>query len=456
MTIQTVNPATGKNIHSYEEMDKTTIDKIIDSAHAAFLTWREFSFERRGEVFHNVAKLLEKNKQEYAHLMTQEMGKPIRFSVGEIEKCQWACRYFAENAKRMLAPQEVKTEKNKSYFTYQPLGVIFAIMPWNYPFWQVFRFAAPGLMAGNTAILSHAPITTGCGLAIAELFAEAGAPLHLFQTVVIDNDMAAYIIRQRHIKGVTLTGSPRAGSIVGSEAATALKKVVLELGGSDPYLVLEDADLEKAAKISVASRLNNSGQVCIAAKRIIVVEKVREQFEKLVMAELQNYPLGDPLQAETVLGPLAREDLRATVHQQVEACVKKGAVLVTGGKIPDQPGFYYPPTVLKNITADMPAMTEEIFGPVIALINAKDEADALSIANDSDYGLAAGVFTRDLARGEKLAEQINVGVCAVNIQVSSDPRLPFGGINRSGFGRELGEAGIREFTNIKTIIICNT
>lgn len=454
MTIQTINPANGKLIKTYPKMSIAEVDSIINATHSAFLQWRETSFSHRAQILKNAADLLAQNKQDYAELMTQEMGKPIRFSISEIEKCQWACQYFAENAENLLSAQAVKTEKSKSYVIYQPLGVIFAIMPWNYPFWQVFRFAAPNLMVGNAALLRHAPISTGTGLAIEKLCQDAGFPQNLFRTLVIDNDTAAHVIRHRLVKGVTLTGSPKAGSIVGSEAAAALKKVVLELGGSDPYVVLADADLAAAAKTCVASRLNNSGQVCIAAKRIIVVDSVRDQFEKLVLEELKNYRMGDPTDSNTQLGPLARADLRATVHKQVAECVKQGAKMIVGGKIPDQPGFYYPVTVLKNITADMPAMKEEIFGPVIALIDAKDEADAIHIANDTEYGLSAAVFTQDVARGEKIAAyKIHAGSCFVNDLVSSDPRLPFGGINHSGFGRELGEYGIREFTNVKTICV---
>ena len=454
MHIQTINPATGKVITTYQQMDKMTVDRIIDRTHQAFLQWRNTNFAERAKILLNIAATLGKNKQIYADLMTQEMGKPIRFSLAEIEKCQKVCQFYAENAEKFLAPVAVPTEKTKSYVTYRPLGIIFAIMPWNYPFWQVFRFAAPNLMAGNAVLLKHAPICTGTGLVIEKLCLEAGLPEAVFRTLVLDNDLAARVIQHKYVKGVTLTGSPRAGSIVGAAAAASLKKVVLELGGSDPYLVLADADLPKAAKTCVASRLNNSGQVCIAAKRIIIVDEVREEFEKLVLKELENYRMGDPTQPETNLGPLARADLRDNVHSQVETCIQKGAKLITGGKIPAQPGFYYPPTVLTHITEDMPARTEEIFGPVIALINAKNEHDAIRIANDSEYGLSAAVFTQNIARGEEIAaNEIQAGSCFVNDLVSSDPRLPFGGINHSGFGRELGEAGIREFTNIKTICI---
>jgi succinate-semialdehyde dehydrogenase/glutarate-semialdehyde dehydrogenase len=454
MTIQSINPATGQVIKTYEEISIHQVDPIIEKTHQAFVHWKNTDFSERAQKLVQLAADLEKNKQDFAELITQEMGKPLSFSVLEIEKCQRACRYFAENGEKLLATQSVATEKSKSYVVYKPLGVIFAIMPWNFPFWQVFRFIAPNLMAGNAVLLRHAPICTGTGLAIEKLIQETGFPLNLLRTLVIDNETAAHVIHHPLIKGVTLTGSPRAGSIVGSAAASSLKKVVLELGGNDPYLVLEDADLKKAAEICVSSRLNNSGQVCIAAKRIIVVDAVRETFEKYVLEELKKYHMGDPTSPQTNLGPLARADLRETVHRQVQDCIKQGAVLVTGGTIPEQPGFYYPPTILKNIHADMTVMREEIFGPVIALISAKDEQEAIRIANQSEYGLSAAVFTRDIPRGEAIAaNQINVGCCFVNDLVSSDPRLPFGGINISGFGRELGEAGIREFTNVKTICI---
>lgn len=454
MVIQTINPATGDVIQSYLEMDRVTVDAIISSTQSAFLQWRDKPFGERALILRKVAELLEKNKQAYASLITQEMGKPIQFSRAEIEKCGRVCEYYAENAEKLLASQPIQTEKTKSYITYRPLGIIFAIMPWNFPFWQVFRFAAPNLMAGNAVLLRHAPISTGVGLAIEKLFQDAGLPTHLFRTLVIDNDLAAYVIQHPYIKGVTLTGSPGAGSIVGSLAAQSLKKVVLELGGSDPYLILADANLALAAQTCVTSRLNNSGQICIAAKRMIVVDAVREEFEERVLAQLKNYQMGDPMDSNNNLGPLARADLRDTVHRQVSACIQQGAILLAGGKIPDQPGFYYPPTVLKNITADMPAMKEEIFGPVIALIHAKDEADAIRLANDTEYGLAAAVFTQDIAHGEAIAaNQLQAGTCSVNELVSSDPRLPFGGINHSGFGRELGEAGIREFTNIKVVCV---
>jgi succinate-semialdehyde dehydrogenase / glutarate-semialdehyde dehydrogenase len=454
MAIQTINPTTGEVIKSYSEMNWHDVEKIIHSTHEAFLQWSNRSFRERAELMRKVADNLGRNKQQYAELITREMGKPIRFSVPEIEKCQRVCHYYADHAENFLASQPVATEKSKSYVVYKPLGVILAFMPWNYPFWQVFRFAAPTLMAGNGVLLRHAPISTGTGLAIEQLCRDSGLPENLFRTLIMDNDTAALTIRHPLVKGVTLTGSPQAGSIVGSNAAGSLKKVVLELGGSDPYIVLEDADLEHAAKTCVASRLNNSGQVCIAAKRIIVVDAVKDQFEKLVYQQIKNYKIGDPTQLETDLGPLARADLRDNVHRQVQECVKQGATLVMGGQMPSQPGFFYPPTILKNLQPNTPAMREEIFGPVIALIEAKDQEEAIQIANDTDYGLSAAVFTQDIAKGEDIAaNRIQAGCCYVNDLVSSDPRLPFGGIKHSGIGRELGKAGIREFTNVKTICI---
>ncbi len=454
MSIDTINPVNGTLLKSYAEMNWQQVNDIIESTHLAYIQWASQSFSTRAAALERIALVLEKNKVSYAQLISQEMGKPISASTAEIEKCQWVCRYFAEEAEKLLASRSIKTNKTKSYVTYKPLGIIFAIMPWNYPFWQVFRFAAPTLMAGNGVLLNHAPITTGTGLAIENLCREANLPENLFRTLIIDHQTAAKVIHHPKVSGVTLTGSPRAGRIVGSEAAQALKKVVLELGGSDPYIILEDADLDAAASTCVASRLNNSGQVCIAAKRIIVVNAVREAFEKLILQRLSAYKMGDPSDPAVKLGPLARADLRDTVHQQVQSCVQKGALLVTGGYIPDQPGFFYPPTVLKNIKPGMPAMEEEIFGPVIALIDAKDADEAIQIANNSSYGLAASIFTQNIALGESIAaDKIQAGACYVNDYVASDPRLPFGGIKHSGFGRELSAEGIREFTNIKTICI---
>lgn len=453
MDIQTIDPATGKALQTYHETPFDEVEKIIDSAHKAFLRWRTTDFTERAEKMQQVSKILLERKDELASLITHEMGKPIQAARKEIEKCAWLCQHFAANAPEYLKPRAISTEMNKSYVTFQPLGVIFAIMPWNFPFWQVFRFAAPNLMAGNTCILKHAPNTTGCGLAIESIIKKAGFTPDAFHKIIIDTSLAEKVIAHPKIAGVTLTGSVGAGKTVAAEAGAHLKKVVLELGGSDPSLILEDADLDHAAKQCVQSRLSNAGQVCIAAKRIIVAEKIYDNFLQKIIDCAKEYQCGDPMQENTLLGPLARADLREKVRLQVQECVTKGAKLVLGGELPSIPGFFYPATILTGITKDMPAYTDEIFGPVIALITAKNEKEAIQIANDSSYGLSAAIFTQDLERGEKIALQLDVGTCCINALVASDPRLPFGGTKASGFGRELGAEGIREFTNVKTICV---
>jgi succinate-semialdehyde dehydrogenase/glutarate-semialdehyde dehydrogenase len=386
--------------------------------------------------------------------MAIEMGKPLKSGIAEIEKCAWVCEYYADHAHKYLHSHLIKTEMQKSLVVYQPMGILFAIMPWNFPFWQALRFAAPNLMAGNAALLKHAPITTGCGLEIETLFLDAGFPENLFSTLVIDTDLASHVIHHLKVVGVSLTGSIQAGKTVGAQAAKALKKHVLELGGNDPYLILKDADLTLAAEAVVTSRMNNSGQVCIAAKRIIVDNSIKEAFIEKVMQTLQPYQIGDPLDENTNMGPLARQDLRDQVHHQVQETIARGAECILGGVVPGHPGFYYPPTILINVPADSPAYQEEIFGPVLSFINAENDEDAIKIANDSNYGLAGAVFTRNIEKGEQIATtRIQVGSCAVNTFVSSDPRLPFGGIKNSGYGRELGEEGIREFVNIKTVSV---
>ena len=454
MTIQTINPATGKVIKSYDEMTEKTVNEIIEKTQEAYLTWRESPFAERKKAMLKTAELLRRDQEKYATIITQEMGKPITAARGEIEKCAWVCEYYAEQAENMLSPREIDVGMKKSLIVYRPLGIIFAIMPWNFPFWQVFRFAAPNLMAGNGALLSHAPISTGTSLAIEALLKEAGLPENLFRSLIVSNNVAAYTIKHPKIVAVTLTGSEKAGRIVGAEAANALKKVVLELGGSDPYLILEDADLELAAEECVLSRMNNTGQVCIAAKRLIVVDDVYDQFEKLILEKIKRYEMGDPTKEETNFGPMAREDLRDALHQQVQACITEGATLVTGGEIPDMQGFYYPPTVLKDVKRGTTAYSEELFGPVISFLRVKNEKEGIEIANDSRFGLAGAVFTKNLERGLDIAtNKIYTGTCYVNGFVASDPRLPFGGIKASGYGRELSQEGIHEFVNTKTICV---
>lgn len=454
MAIQTVNPTTEEVIHSYDEMSEKMVGDLIEDTHKAYLSWRETPFSTRAKAMYRAAELLKSNKDAYASIISSEMGKPITAARAEIEKCALVCEYYAENAEKLLAPREIKTQLKQSMVVYRPLGIIFAIMPWNFPFWQVFRFVAPNLMAGNAGLLSHAPISTGTGLAIEKLLKEAGFPENLFRSLIINNDVAAFTIKHPKIAAVTLTGSERAGSIVGAEAAGALKKVVLELGGSDPYIILEDADLELAAEECVTSRMNNTGQVCIAPKRLIAVDAIRDAFEKLVLEKLKRYNMGDPSEENTNFGPMARKDLRDEVHEQVQDCVKKGATLLMGGKIPDKKGFYYPVTALKDVRKGMPAFDEEIFGPVVTFIDAKDEEDAIRIANDSRFGLAGGVFTKNIDHGLDIAmNKIHSGSCYVNGYVASDPRLPFGGIKSSGYGRELASEGIHEFVNTKTVCV---
>jgi succinate-semialdehyde dehydrogenase/glutarate-semialdehyde dehydrogenase len=454
MALQAVNPATGERLAAYEEMTFEGVRRIIDEAHKAYLNWRRTSFRSRAALMRQAAQVLRSNAAEYARLMAKEMGKPVRDGVAEVQKCAFGCDYYAENAERFLAPEVVKTEARKSFVTFQPLGVVLAVMPWNFPFWQVFRFAAPGLMAGNAAVLKHASNVPGCALAVEQIFRKAGFPDNLFRTLMIGSRSVDAVIEHPLIRAATLTGSGPAGRAVASKAGALLKKTVLELGGSDPYLVLEDADLDLAAKVGAKGRLVNSGQSCIAAKRFIVVEKVRRQFEELFVSQMSAAKMGDPLSDDTAMGPLARHDLRDTVHRQVEGSIAKGARCLLGGTIPNNPGAYYPPTVLTDVTKGMPAFDEEVFGPVAAVVPVKDEEQAIETANDSPFGLGGGVFTRDLARGEHIAaELIDSGMVFVNKHVSSDPRLPFGGIKESGYGRELSHYGIREFVNIKTVYV---
>ena len=454
MSILTINPVTEEILNSYPLLNEAQVDTIIDAGHACFMDWKKTSFSERRQLMLMMARHLRQKSGELALLMAQEMGKPVVAGMAEIEKCAWVCEYYAEHAEFQLAPRSVKTSMKKSIVCYQPLGLVFAIMPWNFPFWQVFRFAVPTIMAGNAAVFKHAQICTGCGDAIAKLFREAGFPEQLFQQVIIDNDMAAKVIAHDKIVAVTLTGSERAGSIIASNAAKHLKKAVLELGGNDPYIILADADLDLAANCIVTSRLNNTGQVCIAAKRTIAVHSIAAQLIEKIIEQMSLYQLGDPLDPATKIGPMAREDLRNTVHQQVLDSVAKGATLCMGGVIPPGKGYYYPPTLLTNVRPGMPAFDDELFGPVVSCMTVENEAEAIRLANQSRYGLGAAVFTRNSVRGEQIATyDIEAGSCFVNTFVVSDPRLPFGGIKRSGFGRELSQEGILEFVNIKTVAI---
>ncbi|MEE2907771.1 MAG: NAD-dependent succinate-semialdehyde dehydrogenase [Planctomycetota bacterium] len=453
-TLDTINPANGSAIKSWETMEATEVDAILEAASRAWGHWRTLDFDERAARFHRLADLLHERQDTLAMLMTQEMGKPITQAQAECEKCAWVCQFFADHAAALLTDETIDVDGHQAITSYRPLGVIYAVMPWNLPLWQVFRAAAPTMMAGNGMVLKHAPNVLGCAEAIEMLFRDAGFPKDLFRSLVIDIDLSPRVIAHDVIRGVTLTGSGRAGQAVASQAGTALKKSVMELGGSDPYLVFEDADLDLAADACVASRMLANGQVCIAAKRLIIVQPVLEEFTMRVIERMKTWPMADPTTPECRLGPLAREDLRDHHHDQVMRSVKSGAICLMGGTVPDQAGWWYPATVLTNVTPGMPAFEEELFGPTAVLIQAKDEDEAVELANQSRFGLGGAVFTQDLDRGRALArDQIHVGSCAVNGFVSSDPRLPFGGIGDSGYGRELGAPGIHEFVNIKTIVV---
>jgi len=449
-----INPATGKVVKTYEQHTKDGVVSIINSVDRTWHHWRSTSFMFRSQLMHNLSSLLRSQKGELALLMAQEMGKVKNEGIAEVEKCAWVCDYYAANAESFLENEPIETEATKSFVAYQPIGTILGVMPWNFPFWQVFRFAAPTIMAGNTAVLKHASNVPGCAVAIEELFREAGFPENVFRSLLIGSSMVESVIKHKAIKAVSLTGSTPAGKSVASIAGGELKKCVLELGGSDPYLILKDADLEKAAKICATARLLNAGQSCIGAKRFIVVEEVYPQFLEYFTHEMNAAQFGDPFDEESTMGPMAREDLRDELHQQVVDSVNKGAEVIIGGEIPHRKGAYYPPTILENVKPGMPAYDEELFGPVASVIRVKDEEEAIKVANDTDFGLGAAVFTSDTKRGEIIAEMhLEAGACFVNDFVKSDPRLPFGGIKTSGFGRELSVHGIKEFVNTKTVVV---
>lgn len=452
--IKTINPTTEEVIKEYKFLDQAEVTNLIEKTHTAQSAWKNTGFETRAEKMHNAAVLLRKNKPMYARLMAEEMGKPLADGESEVEKCAWVCDYYAENGREFLKGQVIPSDASKSMIVFQPLGIVLAIMPWNFPFWQVFRFAAPALMAGNGGLLKHAPNVFGCAGAIESVFVEAGFPGHLFQNLIIDTDMAASVIENDHVNAVTLTGSTRAGKAVAEKAGACLKKTVLELGGSDPYVVLEDADLQEAVRTCAVSRLINNGQSCISAKRFIVPRTIGKEFTEMLVTEMEAVRFGDPMDPGSKLGPMARVDLRDVVHDQVRKSIDMGAKCLTGGKIPPGKGYFYPPTVLTNVNKGMPAYSEEVFGPVASVIEVKNEEEAIAVANDSNFGLGAAIFTSDLDKAEKIASQkLNAGSCFVNSFVKSDPRLPFGGIKESGYGRELSHFGIREFVNVKTVYI---
>jgi succinate-semialdehyde dehydrogenase/glutarate-semialdehyde dehydrogenase len=452
MRFTSTDPSTGEVIAEYPSLTDEEAADVVTRAEVAFRSWRRTDASARARVLTAAASVLRERLEDLASLMTREMGKPLEQARAEVEKCAWVCEYYAAEGTEHLAPVVVETDASRSIVAFEPLGVILAIMPWNFPLWQVVRFAAPTLMAGNAALLKHAPTTQGCAHAIEKVFLDAGLPGGVFQNLPVDVDMVPGIVADPRVAAVTLTGSTRAGRAVAATAGAHIKKTVLELGGSDPYVILEDADLDVAVAQCTTGRLINSGQSCIAAKRFIVVAPVMDDFRARVLANMGAAVMGDPRDPASDVGPLAREDLRDTLHDQVERSVRAGALCLLGGQIPQRPGWFYPPTVLSDVRPGMAAFDEELFGPVATLIEARDEEDAIQLANRTRYGLSAAVFTRDLGRGERIArERIQAGACFVNAFGRSDPRLPFGGIKESGYGRELSGFGIREFVNIKTV-----
>jgi len=454
MEFQQVNSADGTPGAGYETISDAQLGRALDDADDSFATWRKTAFEERAAVLVRAAALLRERVEAFARLMALEMGKPIAQGRSEIEKCAWACEHYAKHAPALLADEHIETDATRSYVHYEPLGVVLAIMPWNFPFWQLFRFAAPALMAGNAVLLKHAPNVPECALAIERVLNDAGVPAGLVQNLFIPIEQSAAAIAAPPVKAVTLTGSTRAGKAVAATAGASLKKCVLELGGSDAYVVLEDADVAAAAAACVAGRMVNGGQSCVAAKRWIVVDAVREAFQEAVLAGLKAYVVGDPLDDGVTVGPMAREDLRDELHEQVVQSVANGALLLLGGEKPERPGAWYPVTLLGDVFPGMPAFDEELFGPVASIVYADDETQAIRLANATVYGLGGAVFTTDTARGEAIAAKgLDAGCCFVNAFVRSDPRLPFGGIKQSGYGRELGAHGIREFVNAKTIYV---
>lgn len=456
MMIKSINPANGQITKSYTSDTDEQISAKIEKAAVGWESWRKSAFDQRASLILKIAEILVSEKNTLAELMAVEMGKPIKNGMGEVEKCAAVCRYYAENAVLFLHDEIIETEASKSYVSYQPIGVVLAIMPWNFPFWQCFRFLTPALMAGNCGLLKHASNVPGCAFAIRDIFNRAGFPDGVFEILQISGREVSKVIENPVIKAVTLTGSTEAGKEVAKLAGSLIKKTVLELGGSDPYIILEDADLELAAKTCAMSRLTNNGQSCISAKRFIVDGKVEEEFVGLLKENMEKQITGDPLNPETQLGPMASVSLRDELNRQVLQSMEQGATCVLGGFIPDRQGehAFYTPTILTNVKKGVLAYHEEIFGPVASVIRAKDKEDAISIANDTVFGLGAAIFTADVAEGERIArEELQAGSCFVNTFVRSDPRLPFGGIKESGYGRELSLFGVREFVNIKTVLI---
>jgi succinate-semialdehyde dehydrogenase/glutarate-semialdehyde dehydrogenase len=453
MAIATINPATGQLLKSFEPLTNDQVECKVQRGHETFHKFRLLPFAERARMMTKAAEILERDKDELGRVMTLEMGKTHRSAVDEAVKCAWACRYYADNAEAFLKDEVVETGKAKTYIRYQPLGIILGVMPWNYPFWQVFRFVAPNLMAGNVGLLKHASNVPQCALKIEEILSEAGFPEGVFQTLLISSSQVDAIMNDPRVMGASLTGSEGAGVEVGISAAKRIKKVVLELGGSDPFIVMPSAKLDDAIATAAKARTVNNGQSCIAAKRFIVHEKIADEFERGFVATMRELKMGDPMDPGTELGPLASAGARNDLHQAVTESVKAGAKVLTGGKPADGPGAYYQPTVLTNIPKNSPAYREEMFGPVACVFRVKDVGEAIQVANDTRFGLGASAWTHDPAERERFVNEIEAGMVFLNKMVASDPRMPFGGVKMSGFGRELGVYGIREFTNAKTVWI---
>ncbi len=452
MALRSINPANKKVINETLELGPEQIEDKLALAHNAFLNWRTVPFMKRAELMQAAGKVLRQRKEEFAKIMTTEMGKTLAAAEAEIEKSALACDYYAENTKNFLAAEPIKTDGGESYARFDPLGVVLAVMPWNFPFWQVFRFAAPGLMAGNVGLLKHASNVQQSAQAIEEVFTRAGFPEGVFQNLAIGSSKVESIIKDDRVKAVTLTGSEYAGSQVAKQAGEEIKKTVLELGGSDPFIVLADADVIQAAATAVSTRLQfNAGQSCISAKRFIVRREIAEEFTRLVKTNIEKLKVGDPTDPSTDIGPLSSEQTLLDIKKQVDESAKQGAKIISGGKRGDSTGYYYLPTVMTNVTEDMPVFAEEVFGPVMPIIAVGSDEEAIRIANDNRYGLAATIFSGDTKKAKELAAQLEAGAVFINGQVKSDPRLPFGGVKKSGYGRELSHYGIKEFVNIKTV-----
>lgn len=449
--MRSINPATGDLLKKYPPLSSNEISSTINKVHNSFKSWRNKSFSERSKLMRVLSHNLKVNAEQYAKMISLEMGKPFNESKAEVEKSAWVCEYYSENVEKMLKDEVLESDAGKSFVSFEPLGVVLAVMPWNFPFWQVFRFAAPALMAGNAAVLKHASNVMGCANLIEQTFKDAGFPENLFCNLQISSSQVKEVIENPKIVATTLTGSEQAGSKVAEVSGKEIKKTVLELGGADAFIVLDDANLKEAAYWGVFSRLLNNGQSCIAAKRFILHKNIADNFIELIMEEIKSWSIGDPLNEKTKIGPLARPDLLTDIEVQISDAIEKGAKLIIGGKAINGKGNYFQPTVIKNISPEMKLYTEETFGPVFSLFVVNNEEEAIQLANNSEFGLGGSIWTQDIEKGIELARQIETGAMFINGMTKSDPRLPFGGVKKSGFGRELSHYGIKEFVNIKTI-----